>query len=90
MKAIGCIGKIFIGIAGETITNRLLALKDKKIVYYYKWEDGKILSYENKFDSIAHQMGRPIHPHMSIAPPWAKTAIVDHDFKVSSRKERLK
>lgn len=29
-----------------------------------------------RYDSIDYTMGRPVHPHMSVAPPWAKRRIV--------------
>jgi len=49
------------------------------------------LSYFPPYDytNIDFQMWRPVHPHMSIAPPWAKMAIVDDTFEVSSREERV-
>lgn len=32
--------------------------------------------HEFRYDSIDAQCGRPIHPSMSVAPPWAKRRIV--------------
>lgn len=31
--------------------------------------------HPTRYDSIDCAMGRPIHPNMSVAPPWAKRRI---------------
>ncbi len=39
---------------------------------YYVSEFGE---HAHRYDSIDRAMERPIHPHMSVAPPWAVRKI---------------
>lgn len=50
---------------------RLLSLLGLRIEYVCEW--GR---YDHRYDSIDFTAGRPIHPQMSVAPPWAKRRIV--------------
>ena len=50
---------------------RLLALFGYRIEYVCEWG-----VYDYRYDGIDYAMGRPIHPQMSVAPPWAKRRIV--------------
>jgi len=49
---------------------RLLKLLGLRIVYVCDWG-----TYSHRYDGIDRHMGRPIHPSMSVAPPWAKLRI---------------
>lgn len=49
-------------------------LFNRKIVYVCDWG-----TYDTRYDSLDFQMGRPIHPDMKNAPPWAKMRIVPRD-----------
>lgn len=49
-------------------------LFNRKIVYVCDWG-----TYDTRYDSLDFQMGRPIHPDMKTAPPWAKMRIVPRD-----------
>jgi hypothetical protein len=31
--------------------------------------------FDSRYDSTDYHMNRPIHPQMSVAPPWAKTRL---------------
>lgn len=50
---------------------KILALLGYRIEYRCEWG-----TYSSRYDSIDAHMGRPIHPQMSVAPPWAKRHIV--------------
>ena len=53
---------------------RLLAIVGWRIEYVCEWG-----TYRSRYDAIDWHLSRPIHPHMSVAPPWAKMRIVrDH------------
>ncbi|MCA7086096.1 hypothetical protein K7G19_21120 [Cupriavidus sp. DB3] len=58
---------------------RLLALFGYRIEYVSEWG-----VHDSRYDGIDYQMGRPIHPRMSVAPPWARMRIV----KAASKGER--
>jgi hypothetical protein len=45
----------------------LLSLLGLHIVYVCDWG-----TYKFRYDSIDVTMNRPIHPGMSVAPPWAR------------------
>lgn len=32
--------------------------------------------YDERYSSLDYMMGRPVHPQMRVAPPWAKRRIV--------------
>jgi hypothetical protein len=49
---------------------RLLAMLGWRIVYACEWGE-----YDFRYDSIDVAMSRPIHPGMSVAPPWARMKI---------------
>ena len=50
---------------------RLLALLGYRIEYVCEWG-----VYDHRYDGVDSAMARPIHEHMSVAPPWAKRRIV--------------
>lgn len=50
--------------------NWLLNLIGREIVYQCDWG-----TFHDRYDSTDAMMGRPIHPDMSTAPPWAKMRI---------------
>lgn len=56
------------------LIRRLLSLLGLRIEYVCEW--GR---YDYRYDSIDYAVGRPIHPQMSVAPPWAKRRIVSQD-----------
>lgn len=35
--------------------------------------------FSRAYDTIDYMAGRPIHEHMSVAPPWATLCIVKKD-----------
>lgn len=45
----------------------ILSLFGLRVIYVCEWGE-----YDCRYDSIDHQMMRPIHSQMSVAPPWAK------------------
>jgi hypothetical protein len=49
---------------------KILAFFGYKIVYTCSWGE-----YPSRYDSIDLHMMRPVHPDMSVAPPWAKMEI---------------
>lgn len=52
------------------LAKRILKMFGLKIVYMCDWG-----LYDTRYDSIDASMCRPIHPDMSVAPPWAKLKI---------------
>lgn len=50
---------------------RILALLGYRIEYRCEWG-----TYAHRYDGADSHMGRPIHPEMSVAPPWATRHIV--------------
>jgi len=53
--------------------NSIMRLFGYEPVYMYDWDDGRgPIEYDSCYDSTDHQMWRPIHPRMRVAPPWAK------------------
>lgn len=49
----------------------MLRLFGYRIVYLSKYG-----THDTRYDSMDYMMGRPIHPDMSTAPPWARMKIV--------------
>jgi len=49
---------------------RLLNWLGREIVYVCKWG-----TYSHRYNSLDAAMGRPVHPEMSVAPPWVKMRI---------------
>lgn len=52
------------------MARRLLALFGLRIAYVCGWGE-----YSRRYDSIDAAMLRPIHRHMSVAPPWARMKL---------------
>lgn len=50
---------------------RLLAILGLRVEYVCDWG-----TYAHRYDGIDRMMGRPIHPRMGVAPPWARRQIV--------------
>jgi hypothetical protein len=53
---------------------RLLKLLGYRIIYRCEWG-----TYSHRYSEIDSHMCRPIHPQMSVAPPWATRHIVKFD-----------
>lgn len=53
----------------------LLSLFGLRIIYECEWG-----TYDERYDSLDRQMMRPVHPDMSVAPPWAKRKIVRKEW----------
>lgn len=49
----------------------LLRLLGYQLVYVCEWG-----VFDSRYDALDRSMGRPIHGHMSTAPPWAKAKII--------------
>jgi hypothetical protein len=58
---------------------RLIEALGFRIVYVCEW--GR---YDHRYSGIDFNMCRPIHPQMSVAPPWAKRKIERHVTKLES------
>jgi hypothetical protein len=56
---------------GLQMIRRLLRLLGYRIEYVSEWG-----VHSHRYDGADSWMGRPIHPDMSVAPPWAKRRIV--------------
>lgn len=50
---------------------RLLAVFGYRIEYVCEWD-----VYEFRYDGLDRHAGRPIHPEMGVAPPWAHRRLV--------------
>jgi len=51
--------------------NYILHLFGYKFIYVCEWG-----VYSHRYDSVDRMSMRPIHPNMSVAPPWATPHIV--------------
>lgn len=62
---------------------KLLSLIGYQIEYVSEYGVHKF-----RYDGIDAQCGRPIHPSMSVAPPWAKLRIVKMSREQSQGRDR--
>ncbi len=53
------------------LLRQVLALFGYQLIYVCEWG-----TYTHRYDDIDGTMSRPVHRHMSVAPPWAKARIV--------------
>lgn len=49
---------------------RLLERLGFRVAYVCAWGE-----YSHRYDALDAAMSRPIHPGMSVAPPWARMTI---------------
>ena len=60
----------------SALIRRLLARLGYRIEYVCDWG-----VYEYRYDGADAWMSRPIHPQMSVAPPWARLRIAREHTK---------
>lgn len=64
-------GQFWLYVFDSGLLRWLLSWFDLKLVYRCEWGE-----YDTIYDWCDHQMGRPCHPKMSVAPPWAVPHLV--------------
>lgn len=78
------VGWVFIDPALGSLSNPPLSeevcadvLRWVLALFGYKFEYvSEYGTHDTRYSSLDHVMGRPCHPHLRVAPPWAKMRIV--------------
>lgn len=56
--------------------NTILKIFNYKVVYICSWG-----IYESRYSTIDYWAQRPIHPDVSVAPPWAAFKLIKLNIK---------